>query len=96
MEIAIVTHLVCRTSGGGVKGCVVDFDMMVRFNTIGVLHLVADHGMVMVLCTSVDCLFSDLQVHNSCFGNFPLQRLRFPVSLNLNITLYKAYFRRMA
>jgi hypothetical protein len=40
----------------------VDLDVTVRVDAIEVLHLVADQGMVMVLCTSVDYFFGDLHV----------------------------------
>ena len=72
MGIAIVMYLCCRALWGDVEGCVVDVDVMVRFNAIEILHLIADHGMVMVLCTSVDHLFSDFHIQKSCPGSLAL------------------------
>jgi len=52
---------------------------MARSNAIEVLHLVADHGKVTILCISADHLFSDLHVQKSYLGGLPFQKLRFPV-----------------
>jgi len=65
-------YFCCRALWGDVEGCVVDINVMVRSNAVEVLHLVADHGMVMVLCTSVDYLFSDFHIQKPCLGSFVL------------------------
>jgi hypothetical protein len=65
-------YLYCRTLWGDIEGCVVDVDVIVRFNAIEVLRLVADHDMVMVLCICADHFFSDLHVQKSYLASFPL------------------------
>ena len=65
-------YFCCRALWGDVEGCVMDVDVMVRSNAIEVLHLVADHGMVMVLCKLAGHLFSDFHIQKPCLGGFAL------------------------
>jgi hypothetical protein len=51
----------------------VDFDMMVGSHAIELLHIVIDHGMVMVLYVSAGESFSDWDVQESDLHVLPLQ-----------------------